>query len=110
MNCFKCFFSFRTFGMFFYKQKLGDSPKNEKYFFEIERTGGDLESPVTFKSLKTGEYLHCDEDGRAFMKEKMSPDDNGDGECFFVIQLTGKRSRERPSAGVDEVEGRPKEV
>jgi len=58
-------------------RKLKNFPQNKKYFFYIERIGREFESPVTFKSLKTEEYLHCDEDGKAFMK-KTTTNSNGE--------------------------------
>lgn len=61
----------------FHQQKLKNVPQNKKYFFHIERIGREFESPVTFKSLKTGEYLHCDKDGKAFMK-KTATNNNGE--------------------------------
>ena len=98
-------FSFRSFviSAIFYQQKFVNPPTNNKYFFYIEKTKpSELESPVTFKSAKTGEYLNCDENGKASMKEKMKidkTDDNADSECFLLTRLEndtvdGRRRKE----------------
>jgi len=47
------------------------------YFFDIQRIGHEVDSPVTFKSLKTGEYLHCIDGGKAFMN-KITASGNGE--------------------------------
>lgn len=57
------FLSFR----FCYRQKLENFPTNEKYFFNIKSVSRVLGCPVTFKSLETGEFLHCNADGKPFM-------------------------------------------
>ncbi|KAJ7387518.1 hypothetical protein OS493_000849 [Desmophyllum pertusum] len=53
-----------------YLRKLVNFPTTDKYFFHIKSVGPEVETFHTFKSLKTGEYLHCGDDGRAFMKER----------------------------------------
>ena len=74
---------------FFHLQKLVNFPASDKYFFRIARIGRGIESsPYTFKSLKTGEFLHCDIDGKAFMKPKAATDGRGlpkDIQTFFNL-------------------------
>lgn len=43
---------------------------DKKYFFNVKKVNPDSrDSYVTFKSLKTGEYLHCSSNGRVFVKK-----------------------------------------
>ncbi|KAJ7387513.1 hypothetical protein OS493_000844 [Desmophyllum pertusum] len=51
--------------------RLDGVPTDDKYFFVIKQMRCDVIGLfLTFKSVKTGKYLHCDgKDGRAFMKE-----------------------------------------
>ena len=54
--------------------------------FRVESVHGQ-DSSVTFKSVKTGEHLHCDEDGKAFMK-RATTDGNGktnDRQAWFRL-------------------------
>ncbi len=44
-------------------------PSEDKYFFRIKTVGREIETSHTFQSLKTMEYLHCEDDGTVFMKE-----------------------------------------
>jgi len=63
-------------------------PTKYKYLFHVERIH-DRKSPATFKSLRTGEHLHCDEDGKAFMKKVTATDDNGkpkDRQTWFRLE------------------------
>ena len=49
----------------FHQQKLNDFPKQHKYFFRVQKVSS---SKYAFKSVETGEYLHGDPKGRAFLK------------------------------------------
>ena len=49
----------------FYQQKLDNSPTDDKYFFMLKRKA---EMRYAIKSVETGEYLHTDSNGRAFLK------------------------------------------
>jgi len=72
-------------------RKLVNFPTNVKYFFSIKSVGRIVSCPVTFKSLKTDEYLHCDKDGNAFMKEVTASDDHGqpkDRQTWFCCHRT----------------------
>ena len=73
---------------FFCQQKLAHFPREDKYFFRIQNIGRESNSPVTFKSLKTGEYLHCDRDGKAFMKKEATDDNEEprDRQTWFRLQ------------------------
>ena len=58
---------------------MDHSPTNTEfdYFFDIQRIGHEFESPVTFKSLKTEEYLQCIDGGKTFMN-KVTASGNGE--------------------------------
>lgn len=72
-------------------KKLVHAPKNKKYFFRVRTIGLEFESPFTFKSLKTGEYLHCDENGRAFMEKVTSNGEPKDRQTWFSL-ISRKRT------------------
>ncbi|KAM7446980.1 hypothetical protein ABFA07_004802 [Porites harrisoni] len=65
--------------------KLIQFPRNNKYFFLIEKTNNGFESPVTFKSLKTKQYLYCDEHGKAFMGNANSNEGPRDRQAWFTF-------------------------
>lgn len=60
-------------------------PRNNKYFFLIEKINNGFESPVTFKSLKTKQYLYCDEHGKAFMGNANSNEGPRDRQAWFTF-------------------------
>lgn len=77
---------------FSFSQKLKDPPQaaDEKYFFNIKKVNSDnrYDSPVTFKSLKTGEYLHCSSTGRVFVKKaiiRIGNEHPDDRETWFKL-------------------------
>ena len=56
------------FPYLFHQQKLNGFPTQRKYFFHVEQVSFSKNSKKTISSVETGEYLHGDEKGRAFMK------------------------------------------
>ena len=44
---------------------MDNSPTDDKYFFMLKRKA---EMRYAIKSVETGEYLHTDSNGRAFLK------------------------------------------
>ena len=63
----------------FCQQQLDHSlpPTENKFFFKIKAVNDEIDSPHTFQSKETNEYLHCGEDGSIFMSQVTRFEENG---------------------------------
>ena len=60
-----------------FQQSLNSFPTDDKYFFVSKHVAGSFSQ--VFKSLKTGQFLHCDANGTAFMKKENPADLDNNG-------------------------------
>ena len=93
---FSCFGLSFFFLLFLLRQKLLHPPATDKYFFFIKKINRKSDSPVTFKSYKSGEYLHCKSDnGRVVMEKARGNKQPRDRETWFKLLPRRQQQQEQ---------------
>ena len=91
----------------FVQQKLENPPEFDEYFFFIKKVNDECgpDSPVTFQSKKTGDYVHCSSDtGRVFMQKAVGNESPSDRETWFKL-VDRVEPQDKLTSDVDSVDG-----
>lgn len=63
--------------LFVYRQKSKNFPSKSKYFFLVKAVNAGVEPYHTLQSVKTDEYVRCDDDGKVSMKKATKRNSHG---------------------------------